>query len=113
MALPADFAAEVRSVVAAIPAGRVATYGAIARLAGMPGYARHAGRVLAEAPAGLPCHRVVNVSGRTAPGWREQRRLLEAEGVPFRPGGCVELRKALWEVLRPEQADNISAPDSV
>jgi methylated-DNA-protein-cysteine methyltransferase-like protein len=30
-----------------------------------------------------PCHRVVNHAGRTAPGWSEQRQLLEKEGVKF------------------------------
>ena len=40
MALPEGFDAEVYSVVAQIPAGRVTTYGQIARLVGMPGYAR-------------------------------------------------------------------------
>ena len=60
MALPEGFDAEVYSVVAQIPAGRVTTYGQIARLIGMPGYARRVGHALAAAPAGLPCHRVVN-----------------------------------------------------
>ena len=63
MALPEGFDAEVYSVVAQIPAGRVTTYGQIARLIGMPGYARRVGHALAAAPAGLPCHRVVNSAG--------------------------------------------------
>mgnify|MGYP000270190502 FL=1 len=84
MALPEGFDAEVYSVVAQIPAGRVTTYGQIARLIGMPGYARRVGHALAAAPAGLPCHRVVNSAGRTAPHWTEQRPMLEAEGVRFR-----------------------------
>ena len=64
MALPEGFDAEVYSVVAKIPAGRVTTYGQIARLVGMPGYARRVGHALAAAPAGLPCHRVVNSAGQ-------------------------------------------------
>ena len=63
-----DFARQVLSVVEEIPAGSVATYGQLARLIGMPGHARRAGRALALAPEGLPCHRVVNSQGRTAPG---------------------------------------------
>lgn len=98
MPLPADFTEEVLSVVGLIPRGRVATYGQIARLVGMPGYARHVGRVLAASAAGAPCHRVVNASGRTAPGWPEQRRLLEAEGVRFRPCGRVEMSSSRWEL---------------
>ena len=91
MNVPDDFDAEVYDVVAQIPAGRVATYGQIARLIGMPGYARRVGRAMAQAPAGLPCHRVVNAAGRTAPGWTAQRELLETEGVRFRRNGCVDL----------------------
>ncbi|WP_064975320.1 MGMT family protein [Alistipes provencensis] len=91
MRLPADFDAEIWSIVAQIPAGRIATYGQLARLAGMPGYARRVGRAMAAAPEGLPCHRVVNAAGRTAPGWTRQRELLEAEGVRFRRNGCADL----------------------
>lgn len=100
MALPDGFAAEVLSVVAQIPAGRVATYGGIARLAGMPGYARHVGRVLAKATAGCPCHRVVCASGRTVPGWPQQRELLEGEGVRFRTNGCADMVRSGWEAMR-------------
>ncbi len=35
--------------------------------------------------------------GRTAPGWHEQRRLLEAEGVGFRENGCVDMKKYRWD----------------
>ena len=97
MALPEGFDAEVYSVVAQIPAGRVTTYGQIARLIGMPGYARRVGHALAAAPAGLPCHRVVNSAGRTAPHWPEQRPMVEAEGVRFRKNGCVDLTRSGWK----------------
>ncbi len=93
------FTAEVLAIVAQVPAGRVVTYGRLARLAGMPCWARMAGRALAAAPAHLPCHRVVDASGRTAPGWPGQRALLEAEGVPFLPCGRVNLKRALWEEI--------------
>ena len=65
MRMPENFDAEVYAVVAEIPAGRVVSYKQIARLVGMPDHARRVGRALAEAPAGLPCHRVVNSAGRT------------------------------------------------
>jgi methylated-DNA-protein-cysteine methyltransferase-like protein len=49
-----------------------------------PGAPRHAGRVLAECQdASLPWHRIVRADGSLAKGER-QRRLLAAEGVPFR-----------------------------
>lgn len=96
---PDRFRDEVLAVVAQVPAGRVVTYGRLARLAGMPRHARLAGRIVASAPASLPCHRVVDASGRTAPGWSGQRALLEAEGIPLRPCGRVDLKRALWEAL--------------
>ena len=44
-----------------------------------------------------PCHRVVNHAGRTAPGWREQKMLLEDEGVEFKANGCVDMKQYQWE----------------
>jgi alkylated DNA nucleotide flippase Atl1 len=65
--------------VRAIPKGLVATYGDVS-----PGSPRYAGAVLfgADEP-GLPWWRVVRADGTLAKGAR-QRRLLAAEGVPFR-----------------------------
>lgn len=77
-------------MVALIPRGRIATYGQVAALAGMPRHARLVGRTLRDLPTGtrLPWHRVVNASLRISQrrgtgGHREQRRRLEAEGVSF------------------------------
>jgi methylated-DNA-protein-cysteine methyltransferase related protein len=63
----------------AIPAGSVATYGDVS-----PGAPRFAGSVLfgASEPE-LPWWRVVRADGSLAKGAR-QKRLLVAEGVPFR-----------------------------
>ena len=90
---------EILSVVEEIPAGRVSTYGQIAALIGREKNSRLVGRVLsmAEYYGSYPCHRVVNAAGRTAPGWTEQRKLLEAEGVEFKPSGCVDMKKYRWE----------------
>lgn len=89
---------EILSVVEEIPRGRVASYGQIAKLIGREKNARLVGRVLrdAEQYGDYPCHRVVNHAGRTAPGWAEQRRLLEAEQVEFRPDGCVDMQRFRW-----------------
>ena len=98
-------------IVRRIPAGKVATYGQIARLAGMPRCARTVGYAMAGChDPGVPCHRVVDRFGGTkavfdtfAPG--TQRALLEAEGVVFRPDGKVDLAVCLWEP--PETAQSM------
>jgi methylated-DNA-protein-cysteine methyltransferase related protein len=80
-------------VVCAIPRGRVSTYGAVARAAGLPGRARQAGFALRVAPAALnlPWHRVVGAGGRivfpkSSREHKEQARRLHAEGVLVRNG---------------------------
>jgi methylated-DNA-protein-cysteine methyltransferase-like protein len=85
--------ARVYAAIAAIPPGRVASYGAIAARAGLPGRARLVGRLLGEVPEGmqLPWFRVLRASGeialpRGSRGWREQCRRLRAEGVEVRNG---------------------------
>ena len=90
---------EILSVVGEIPEGRVASYGQIARLIGRERNARLVGRVLsmAEYYGDYPCHRVVNHAGRLAPGFREQRELLLAEGVGFMENGCVDMQKHRWD----------------
>ena len=94
-----DLIYEILSVVEEIPEGCVATYGQLARLTGREKNARLVGRVLsmAEYYGRYPCHRVVNHAGRTAPGWTEQRALLEDEGVTFKPDGHVDLKKHRWD----------------
>ena len=78
-----DLIYEILSAVGEIPEGRVATYGQIARLIGRDRNSRLVGKVLGMANlyGEYPCHRVVNHAGRLAPGWPEQRFLLEAEQV--------------------------------
>lgn len=104
MRLPEDFDREVYAVAAQIPCGRVATYGQLARLIGFPAHARRVGRALAAAPPEIPCHRIVDSRGRTAPGWPRHRELLEAEGVRFREDGRLDLRRYGWELLRTAEA---------
>jgi alkylated DNA nucleotide flippase Atl1 len=72
----------------ATPEGFVRTYGDVS-----PGAPRVAGAVLhACGDADVPWHRIVRADGSLAKG-RRQRRLLEAEGVPFR-GERVDMRVA-------------------
>jgi len=94
---------QIFDVVALIPEGRVATYGQVATLAGLPRSARLVGYALFGMPADLdlPWHRVINAQGRVSeraePG-REgyQRHLLEEEGVGFSLAGRVDLKRFRW-----------------
>ena len=71
----------------AIPEGFVRTYGDLS-----PGAPRFTGTVLRVTTEDVPWWRVVRADGSLAKGER-QRRLLEAEGVPF-AGGRVDMRAA-------------------
>ena len=90
-------------IVRQIPAEKVATYGQVARLAGMPRCARTVGYAMAGCTdISVPCHRVADRLGGTkarfapfAPG--TQRAMLEAEGVLFRLDGTVDLAHCQWE----------------
>jgi alkylated DNA nucleotide flippase Atl1 len=81
-------ASAILAAVRAIPPGRVTTYGDVS-----PGAPRRAGAVLARChDASVPWQRVVRADGSLAKG-EDQRRLLDAEGVPFR-GERVDMRVA-------------------
>lgn len=90
-------------IVRRIPAGKVATYGQIARLAGMPRCARTVGYAMAACrDASIPCHRVVDRFGGTKSCFDTyaagtQRALLEAEGVVFTPEGMADLARCQWQ----------------
>ena len=98
----------IHRVVARIPRGRVATYGQVARLAGLAGQARLVGYAMAALPFGtrIPWQRVVNAQGAISlPGKsaERQRGLLEEEGVRFDARGRIDLDKFLWQPrTRPE-----------
>jgi len=94
----------IYAVVARVPRGRVATYGQVAALAGLPRHARLVGYALHALPEGseLPWQRVINsrgeVSPRAMPGWDGyQRHLLEEESIRFDAAGRVNLKRYLWE----------------
>jgi len=100
-------------IVAAIPSGRVAAYGLVADLAGLPGRARLVSRALRAAPAerDLPWHRVLRADGRIAfaPGSqaaRTQIMSLRDEGVVIK-GHRVDMRRFGW---RPTLGDLMSLP---
>ena len=99
-----DSYARIYAVVRRIPRGRVATYGQVAELAGLPGHARQVGYALHALPSAtaLPWHRVINAAGgvslRSSPGGElTQRQLLEEEGIEFDLRGRVRLAKVRWK----------------
>lgn len=98
-----DFEQQLYTWVAAIPLGRVMTYGQLAILIGRPNGARWVGRRLSQLPKGstLPWHRVVNAAGRSSlpvekGGSNRQLRLLAREGVLV-VDGRISLARFRWE----------------
>ena len=96
--------ARIYAVVRAIPRGKVATYGQVARLAGNPRWSRVVGYALHvnPDPEGIPCYRVVDRMGRTSKafafgGSDVQRALLGADGVQFLPDGRGDLAACQWD----------------
>ncbi len=88
-----------------LPAGKVSSYGAIARAAGWAGAARQVVRILRETP-GLPWHRVVGSGGAIKlPGENgaEQRLRLRMEGVTFR-GARVDVKKHEYRFGKAQKA---------
>ena len=94
----------VYAVVRRIPRGRVATYGQVAMLAGLPGRARMVGYALAALPerSRVPWQRVVNAQGRVSPrgdgsgAEALQRAMLRREGVRFGASDAIPLTVFRW-----------------
>lgn len=105
----------IYEAVRRIPAGRIATYGQVARLAGLAGHARQVGYALHALPfgSGVPWHRVINaqgrISSRSEPWYEdEQRERLAEEGVMPGANGRYPLARLRWE---PEEHDSDRASD--
>ncbi|MBS4729093.1 MGMT family protein [Mycobacterium sp. SM1] len=86
----------VRALIAAIPAGRVVTYGDIAAAAGLPS-PRIVGWIMRTDCGDLPWHRVISVAGRPARHLAaRQLELLRAEGI-LSVDGRVPLREIRYD----------------
>lgn len=100
---PSQSYRRIYSVVSRIPRGKVATYGQVAALAGLPRQARLVGYALNVLPdrSGVPWHRVVNAKGRISPRSNDlghdqvQAQLLTREGVRLREG-VISLERQQW-----------------
>lgn len=86
-----------------IPAGRVASYGQVAEIAGIPRGARQVGAVLRDLPGGhdVPWHRVIRSNGSIAfaagsEAFEEQRSRLTMEGIVVR-AGRVDMETYRWQ----------------
>ena len=82
---------DVYDLLRKIPAGKVSTYGDLAKALGNPSASREIGRILGENPNPIqvPCHRIVMSDGKMggyALGIAKKRELLEKEGVSFTNG---------------------------
>jgi methylated-DNA-protein-cysteine methyltransferase related protein len=96
---------QIYALVRQIPQGQVATYGQIAALLGLQGYARQVGYALFQvAPdADIPWHRVVNAKGEISHSPQRQgsddlqRTLLEQEDVIFNTSDKINLRHYQWK----------------
>lgn len=93
---------KIWQVVHQIPQGKVASYGQVAKLAGLPGYARYVGTTMKKLPkdSKLPWHRVANAAGKLSfphdsAQYKLQKSRLEAEGVMF-INGKFSLSKYGW-----------------
>lgn len=104
---------KIWQVVAAIPAGKVASYGQVAKAAGLARAPRRVSPALNRATddMALPWHRVIRGNGELAfpeqhPNYQRQRQLLVAEGVLFR-NKKVDLQRCRWEA-----AGNVVSDDN-
>lgn len=90
-------------VVGQIPSGKVATYGQIAELAGLPRMARAVGRTLSQLPKDtrLPWFRVINAKGEISfpidsTAYKKQKACLEEDGIIF-INGKIKLKQYQWK----------------
>lgn len=93
---------KIWQVVAAIPPGKVASYGQVAEMAGLGRQARYIGRALGKLPRGheIPWYRVIRSNGQIAfpqgsDTYHEQVSRLQAEGVEV-VNGRVSMKQFRW-----------------
>lgn len=100
-----ELAPMIFQVIAQIPYGRVASYGQIARLAGIPKHSRLVGYLLKhmDADSSLPWYRVINSQGKISlsklndQGQNIQAQLLLAEGILV-IGDKVKMKEFQWDI---------------
>ena len=97
------FTSRVKQAIKNIPAGKVATYGQIASIAGSYRAARQVVRILHSSSRkdNLPWFRVINKKGQISllpgNGFEQQKQLLEQEGIIFDDYNQIDLEQYLWQ----------------
>ncbi len=98
-----DFEEKVLRIVKCIPAGKVTTYGLIARAAGNESAARMVGWILNRMKFNpeIPAHRVVNRNGMLTGKWHFETpdlmaSLLISEGIPVKNDRIDRFKSYLW-----------------
>ena len=107
----ANLKAHVFALVRACPAGRVTTYGWIAKAIGYPRGARMVGWIMNESAEGVPAQRVINSKGELSGSWAfgqkgRMRQLLEDEGIVF-SDEHVDLKRYGWDPSRDLSAEEL------
>lgn len=98
---------KIWKTVQLIPCGKVACYGQIADLAGLPGRARLVGKALANTSAGgwqgkpIPWFRVINSQGKISfavgsDNFNQQKQALQSEEVVIL-GNRIKLKEYQWQ----------------
>jgi len=102
------FSSRVKHAIKSIPAGKVATYGQIASIAGNHRAARQVAWILHSSSTkdNLPWHRVINRKGEISlspgEGFEKQKQMLVNEGIVFDHKNRINLKQFLWN---PEEED--------
>jgi methylated-DNA-protein-cysteine methyltransferase-like protein len=91
----------IYAIVKAVPFGRVATYGQIAKICGHCG-ARTVGYAMnaVKEDDGVPWFRIVNSKGKSSlgdEGAAVQKTILLQEGIEFNNNGSIDLNRFGWE----------------
>ncbi len=102
--MASENASRIITMVCQVPRGSVATYGQIAKLAGIPKNSRQVGSVLRDLPIGdgVPWYRIVNSKGEISQrgnheSEKSQREVLEDEGIQFNEKGRIDLERFQWQ----------------
>ncbi len=110
----ADFYQQVYELVRQIPAGRVTSYGAIARYLGMAGSSRMVGWAMNlshHQEVYVPAHRVVNrnglLTGKIHFGSPDiMQELLENEGIKVENDCVADFNRIFWDPFKELDAQN-------